>query len=730
MALQKIQGENQVAGIVPDAAAVKGITIGATPPTTGQVLTATSPTTASWQTGGVGSLVNAMYWVGGFGGKSNSSDGIQYSRDNDSIGTDGTNMFIVGLSELFNNLNILRIDGDLVAGNILSVTIDGATPVTQVYVTSSDNTLELFAAKIATEVGIEAYAWPPIPYREMHLYSADRNITNTIDDFSITGAGAPTPTTEENFYPLSEIVVLKPADFTSVYKYPAPFSAYDRPITMPRNIADEAGVPQRWCKIDIGPYEDGYYMYTVLTNDVIVKIDAAVDIGDPSLHGTVLASKDLTVSGPYEIGPLYARQSIATDGTDLYIPLMDDTIIKVSGWDLSVIWQSAVFANGLCGSIAHGGGFLWAGGPGDGNGDLYKIDPSDGSILATTDFPNRDTNDGPKAQFLTYDSANGKLWAGATSIEAVYRIDPVSGFEFAIDGVYDKSSIAPQYIIDDITNDGADLFVLLRLYNGTTNIGAAIDRYGLTNGDFRYRMIYDTTPTVPKENTKSSLTIHSITYSARMVGSDGAKINVLYTDGAATAEATGTIQDIDYTSKLLGVGGNDTSIAYTTGGTQGAEGVTVVGQAITIQIQSGFSTAADIMTAISNDSDANDLVSTASANPTNAQTAPAGPTSLTGGQSYVVVVRTGDSFSIQIRDNVTIATEIVDAVAALSAGSDFPKLDAVTTAGAEEQLVSWADVVKHLDAPMGGIFGQRFVHIENEIFVIRGKHILRIVKAL
>jgi len=65
-----------------------------------------------------------------------------------------------------------------------------------------------------------------------------------------------------------------------------------------------------------------------------------------------------------------------------------------------------------------------------------------------------------------------------------------------------------------------------------------------------------------------------------------------------TKAATVTIGDIVYTADAAGVAGNDISITYTGGGTAGAEVVTVVGNAISVQIQSGVSTTTQIVTAV------------------------------------------------------------------------------------------------------------------------------------
>jgi uncharacterized protein YheU (UPF0270 family) len=79
----------------------------------------------------------------------------------------------------------------------------------------------------------------------------------------------------------------------------------------------------------------------------------------------------------------------------------------------------------------------------------------------------------------------------------------------------------------------------------------------------------------------------------------------------ANVDASLKIQDILYTSKLHGIAGNDITINYNTGGTAGSEVVSVSTHAITVQMEDGVSTAAQIATAIGNYSPANALVATA-----------------------------------------------------------------------------------------------------------------------
>jgi hypothetical protein len=94
------------------------------------------------------------------------------------------------------------------------------------------------------------------------------------------------------------------------------------------------------------------------------------------------------------------------------------------------------------------------------------------------------------------------------------------------------------------------------------------------------------------------------------------------------------IQDIQYQAVATGVGGNSITIAYTTGGTAGQEAVSVISNAISVQIASGVSTAAQIAAAIAGNTAAAALVTaTVFGVASNKQTAPVSATNLTGGSA-------------------------------------------------------------------------------------------------
>lgn len=65
----------------------------------------------------------------------------------------------------------------------------------------------------------------------------------------------------------------------------------------------------------------------------------------------------------------------------------------------------------------------------------------------------------------------------------------------------------------------------------------------------------------------------------------------------AAVKASKIVQDITYTAASYGTVGNSVTVAYTDGATAGSEVVTVTGTAISIQIESGVSTATQVKAA-------------------------------------------------------------------------------------------------------------------------------------
>jgi len=122
-----------------------------------------------------------------------------------------------------------------------------------------------------------------------------------------------------------------------------------------------------------------------------------------------------------------------------------------------------------------------------------------------------------------------------------------------------------------------------------------------------------------------------------------------YATLASGAKAHAVIQDITYTANLLGTTGNSISIQYTNDAIAvGQEFVTVVGNAITVHIVSGHSTAQQVLTAaiawsaynglINHSQAAAQLVSAIVSGASGHAQTTQGPTSLSGGVASETVL--------------------------------------------------------------------------------------------
>ena len=79
---------------------------------------------------------------------------------------------------------------------------------------------------------------------------------------------------------------------------------------------------------------------------------------------------------------------------------------------------------------------------------------------------------------------------------------------------------------------------------------------------------------------------------------------------AATGSIAGSVGTLSFAADTAGLAGNSIEVILVDGGTAGSETVGVVGSVITVDIETGVSTAAQIKTAIDNDVDAAALVDT------------------------------------------------------------------------------------------------------------------------
>lgn len=79
---------------------------------------------------------------------------------------------------------------------------------------------------------------------------------------------------------------------------------------------------------------------------------------------------------------------------------------------------------------------------------------------------------------------------------------------------------------------------------------------------------------------------------------------------AATVAIQGSVGKLTFVADLAGSAGNNITVAFTGGATAGAEVVTVVGSAVSVQIETGVSTAAQIKSAIDAKTEAAALLTT------------------------------------------------------------------------------------------------------------------------
>lgn len=175
----------------------------------------------------------------------------------------------------------------------------------------------------------------------------------------------------------------------------------------------------------------------------------------------------------------------------------------------------------------------------------------------------------------------------------------------------------------------------------------------------------------PTPSTYADLEEQDLTFEARQIGTDGNDISIEYEDFTPAVGAQVEIQDLTFYAQTPGAAGNGITIEYTTGGTAGSEVVTVVGLAISVQIDSGASTAQNIKDAIDGDMDASALVGvTISGTASNPQTGPVSATNLEDGADAIglagfeVVTVVGDAITIKFEAGVSTAQQIKDAVEA------------------------------------------------------------------
>jgi len=170
---------------------------------------------------------------------------------------------------------------------------------------------------------------------------------------------------------------------------------------------------------------------------------------------------------------------------------------------------------------------------------------------------------------------------------------------------------------------------------------------------------------------EAELELQDLTYTADAVGRGGNDITVEYTDECAFASLI--VQDITYTAVGRGVAGNDFTIEYTDTETAGNESATIVGDAIVVEIESGVSTATQVLAAINANTDITDVVGAVISGTAGDAQVTASDTPLAGGGAVLAAV-VGSAITIGIEDGVSTATAIktaADLVAGITALVDI-----------------------------------------------------------
>lgn len=217
----------------------------------------------------------------------------------------------------------------------------------------------------------------------------------------------------------------------------------------------------------------------------------------------------------------------------------------------------------------------------------------------------------------------------------------------------------------------------------------------------------DPVPPVPATLVKQDITY---TYAA---GSAGNLINVTYIDYTPASKASKTIQNLSYVADNVGSAGNSISIEYTAGGTAGAEVVTVTVNAISVQIDDGVSTAAQIKTAIDAFPAAAALVDINFFGLSSTPQSIVSPTFLLGGldvagdAGFEIVTVSVNDVTVQLQNGVSTATQVKAKLDASLALASLGVTTAITGVGSNTQTAP--DAQQFL---VGGVDGYGYVGFE------------------
>ena len=195
-------------------------------------------------------------------------------------------------------------------------------------------------------------------------------------------------------------------------------------------------------------------------------------------------------------------------------------------------------------------------------------------------------------------------------------------------------------------------------------------------------------------NVYSSLVVQDLTYSADAVGPGGDAITIEYEDWTPPSYAVaalGGANGVGFTADTIGSAGNGITVEYTDGAPTSTPVVSVLLNAITVQIQNGITTANQIVSAISGFPAAAALIDAVAVGVgTTPQVAPAGPVTLSGGANAIgaagaeVVSVTVNAIKVKLQSGVSTATQVKAAVDAFPAAAALVNV-AITGAGGNPQ---------------------------------------------
>jgi hypothetical protein len=212
----------------------------------------------------------------------------------------------------------------------------------------------------------------------------------------------------------------------------------------------------------------------------------------------------------------------------------------------------------------------------------------------------------------------------------------------------------------------------------------------------------------PVPGTPASLVIQDLTYTALAQDASGNAITIEYANFTPAVKATATIQNLVWQYRTAGTTGNTSSVQYVNDGTAGSETCALVGQALTVHIQSGVTTAAQIQAAVVANGPVNAAFQAtltggstgAETQVTNAQVFLSGGAAAIGDAGNEVVQVTGNAIKVIAQNAASTASGIRTKLLASSAAM---ALVSVALTGTGSNFETIPTVPTHLAGGLDGI---------------------------